>query len=115
MKEQKLFLETKSLLSNEDKPLFIAAEIMRALYFEILLKIENATLMSSIIMFVSPPLKISIASKLGGNCEIQMQFDVVIVGGGLSGLAASIQLSQENLKINLIEKFLFRWKSSIIY
>ena len=33
-----------------------------------------------------------------------MQFDVVIVGGGLSGLAASIQLSQENLKINLIEK-----------
>ncbi|MEK7818929.1 MAG: squalene/phytoene synthase family protein [Bacteroidota bacterium] len=58
------FLETKSLLSNEDKPLFIAAEIMRALYFEILLKIEkcNFDVFNNNVRLSSFK-KISIASK----------------------------------------------------
>ena len=32
-----------------------------------------------------------------------MKTDVLIIGGGLSGLAAAIKLSESNLKITLVE------------
>lgn len=34
-----------------------------------------------------------------------MQYDIIIIGGGLGGLVASIQLAENNLKVLLIEKY----------
>ena len=89
----------------EDRPKLVAAEIMRAVYFETLKRIER----SGYDVFSKPtrvpkPVQAAIAlQRWLWPSLTAVRYDVVVIGAGFAGLSAAVRLTRRGARVQVIE------------